>query len=84
MLVLTRKPGQSLFIGEDIKVSVMEIRGNQVRVGILAPPTVRIYREEIYTQILEENKEASEFSHLGASELKGALSTWKIRKPDGS
>ncbi len=84
MLVLTRKPGQSLFIGEDIKVSVMEIRGNQVRVGILAPSTVRIYREEIYTQILEENKEASAFSHLGAAELKGTLSTWKIRKPEGS
>lgn len=60
MLILTRKPGESIYIGDDIIVTVSEIKGNQVRIGIKAPPQKRIYREEIYQQILEENKQAAE------------------------
>lgn len=63
MLVLTRKPSQSLYIGDGIKITVHGIRGNQVRLGIEAPDNVRIYREEIYTQILEENRSASNQDH---------------------
>jgi carbon storage regulator len=59
MLVLTRKPGQSVYIGDDIKITLHGIRGNQVRIGIEAPPSIKIYREEIYLQILEENKSAA-------------------------
>lgn len=59
MLVLTRKPGQSVYIGNDIKVTLHGIRGNQVRIGIDAPGNVRIYREEIFNQILEENQSAA-------------------------
>jgi carbon storage regulator len=59
MLILTRKPGESLFIGDKIKVVVVEIKGNQIRLGIEAPSDVRILREEIYAQILEENKSAA-------------------------
>lgn len=60
MLILTRKPGESLYIGDNVKVTVVEIKGNQVRVGIEAPSDLRIYREEIYLQILDENKKAAE------------------------
>lgn len=63
MLILTRKPGESIFIlvnGELVKVTVVELKGNQIRVGIDAPPNIRIYREEIWEQILEENKRAAE------------------------
>ncbi len=60
MLILTRKPGESLYIGDEVVVTVVEIKGNQVRVGIKAPADKRIYREEIYMQILEENKKAAE------------------------
>ena len=60
MLILTRKPGESLYIGDEVIVTVVEIKGNQVRVGIKAPADKRIYREEIYMQILEENKKAAE------------------------
>lgn len=60
MLILTRKPGESLYIGDTVKVTIVEIKGNQIRVGIDAPSTLRIYREEIYLQILEENKKAAE------------------------
>ena len=59
MLILTRKPGEALFIGDKIKVVVVEIKGNQIRLGIEAPSDVRILREEIYSQILEENKSAA-------------------------
>lgn len=59
MLILTRKPGESIYIGDHIRVTINEIKGNQVRVGIDAPSDLRIYREEIYLQILEENKQAA-------------------------
>ena len=60
MLILTRKPGESLYIGDDIKITIVELKGHQIRVGINAPPELRIYREEIYLQILEENRMAAE------------------------
>lgn len=60
MLILTRKPGESLYIGDHIKITIVELKGHQIRVGIEAPKDMRIYREEIYLQILEENKKAAE------------------------
>jgi carbon storage regulator len=60
MLVLTRKVHQSIIIGEGIEVVVLEVRGEQVRLGIKAPKDVAVHRKEIYEQILEENKSASE------------------------
>ena len=60
MLILTRKIGESIYIGDGrIKVVVVEVKGNQVRLGIEAPPEEKIYREEIYQQILEENRTAA-------------------------
>ncbi len=59
MLILTRKPGESLYIGDDIKISIVEIKGHQIRIGIEAPKECRVYREEIYLAILEENKSAA-------------------------
>lgn len=59
MLILTRKPGESIFIGDRVKVTIVEIKGNQIRVGIDAPAELKIYREEIYLQILEENRQAA-------------------------
>lgn len=80
MLVLTRKPGESLYIGDDIKITLHGIRGNQVRIGVEAPPTVRIYREEIYLQILEENKSAATLAE-GSTGLEGVAAAWKTKKP---
>ena len=59
MLILTRKLGESITIGDDIKVSVLGIRGRQVRLGIEAPTKVVVHREEIYVKIQEENRKAS-------------------------
>ena len=55
MLTLTRKVGESIRIGDDIQIVVKEIRRNHVRIGILAPKEVKIYREEVYQNILSED-----------------------------
>lgn len=60
MLALARKTNQSIMIGNDIEVTLLEIKGDQVKIGINAPKSVPIYRKEIYVQIQDENKKASE------------------------
>ena len=60
MLVLTRKLGEGIAIGTGIRVVVLGIRGNQVRLGIEAPQQTEIYRDEIYTKIVSENRLAAE------------------------
>ena len=59
MLILTRKLGESITIGDDIKISVLGVRGRQVRLGIDAPDDVVVHREEIYVKIQEENRKAT-------------------------
>ncbi|MCD6307667.1 MAG: carbon storage regulator CsrA [Candidatus Latescibacteria bacterium] len=59
MLVLSRKPGERLYIGSDIIVTVLETSGKQVRIGIEAPESIRIYRAEIREQIERENRTAA-------------------------
>jgi carbon storage regulator len=58
MLVLTRKLGESIAIDDHIKIVVVQIKGKQVRLGIQAPKETKIHREEVYTAIQEQNKEA--------------------------
>jgi carbon storage regulator len=62
LLILTRKVGESVAIGDDIQVSVVEIKGTQVKLGIRAPKDVTVHREEIYLKIQEENRRASQVS----------------------
>ncbi len=59
MLILTRKLGESITIGDDIKVTVLGVFGRQVRIGIEAPSKVIVHREEIYVKIQEENRKAA-------------------------
>jgi carbon storage regulator len=59
LLILTRKLGESITIGDDIKVTVLGVFGRQVRIGIDAPPRVVVHREEIYVKIQNENRKAA-------------------------
>ncbi len=63
MLVLTRKSDESIKIGEDITITIVEIKGNQVRLGIEAPPDIRVYRKELYDKIKAENILASKLTN---------------------
>ena len=54
MLVLSRKAEESMYIGDDIKITVLDIRGGQVRIGITAPQEVKIHGEEVYQRITDE------------------------------
>ena len=58
MLALTRKKGESLVINNNIEITVLEIRGDQIKIGISAPKEVPIYRKEVYVKIQKENEEA--------------------------
>jgi carbon storage regulator len=62
LLILTRKVGESVAIGDDIQVSIVEIKGTQVKLGIRAPRDVTVHREEIYLKIQEENRRAAQVS----------------------
>ena len=66
MLALTRKKGESLVINNNIEVTILEIRGDQIKLGISAPRDVSIYRKEVYLQIQEENKAALETNNAEA------------------
>ena len=60
MLALARKINQSIMIGNDGEITLLEIKGDQIKIGIKAPKNVPIYRKEIYAQIQEENKSAGQ------------------------
>jgi carbon storage regulator len=72
MLVLTRRAGESIVIGNDVTVTVLEVRGDQIRLGIDAPRDVQIHREEIYVQVQQENRGAVASAARAADLLRGA------------
>lgn len=65
-MALTRKKGESIMINNDIEISILEIRGDQIKIGISAPKDVPVYRKEVYNQIKEETKEAVDAEALTA------------------
>ena len=59
MLALSRKKGEALMINNDIEITILEVKGEQVKIGIAAPKEVPVYRKEVYIQIQQANKEAA-------------------------
>ncbi|MDR1686219.1 MAG: carbon storage regulator CsrA [Desulfovibrio sp.] len=74
MLILTRRAGESLHIGENVKITVLGIQGRQVKIGIEVPQGTAVYREEVYARILEENRQAV---MAAEQDLKAAAALWK-------
>ncbi len=66
MLALTRKKGESIIVNNDIEISVLELRGDQVKIGISAPKEVPVYRKEVYIQIQKENEAAVNLENVNA------------------
>lgn len=78
MLVLTRKKGQKLIINDNIEVTILETRGDNVKIGINAPRNVSIFREEIYEEIKKSNEQA--IKDVSLSELDNTLNIADSRK----
>lgn len=66
MLALSRKKNEAIIINNNIEITILEIKGDQVKVGISAPKEVPVYRKEVYVQIQEANKEATDTAGLEA------------------
>lgn len=81
MLILTRKAGEQIAIGEQIVISVLEVRGSQVRLGISAPPEVAIHRGEIYERIREGNLHAGSVAISQVEALSERLRTLFPKQP---
>lgn len=67
MLILTRRIGETLKIGDNVDVTILSVRGNQIRIGINAPRDVAVHREEIYTRIKEEERQQKELGMTRAA-----------------
>lgn len=84
MLVLTRKAGESIVIGNEVVITVLEVRGGQIRLGVDAPRNLAVHRAEIYQQVMEENQAASIDSSESVPEiLKTTASSITLRNPEG-
>ncbi|MCM1185060.1 MAG: carbon storage regulator CsrA [Lachnoclostridium sp.] len=66
MLALSRKKNEAIIINNNIEVSILEVKGDQVKIGITAPKEIPVYRKEVYLQIQEANKEAADVSGMEA------------------
>lgn len=56
MLILTRRPGESVYVGDNIRITVLSLQGKQVKIGLDVPSDMVVYREEVYRRVMEENR----------------------------
>jgi carbon storage regulator len=81
VLVLSRKQGESVVIGNDILVTVLEVRGDQIRLGIDAPRSITVHRQEVYIQVARENSAAIASADRGSPLLRRPVPR-AVAKPD--
>jgi carbon storage regulator len=77
MLILTRRPGESLFLGDNIKLKILSVQGKQIKIGLEVPEDMTVYREEVYLKIKEQNKQALEISQ---HDLLAAAALWQKKE----
>ncbi len=75
MLVLTRKEGEGIIIGDGIKITIVELKGGGVRIGIDAPRELKVHRQEVFDRIKQENMEATQWDIVDLNELSSTLKT---------
>ncbi len=81
MLVLSRKSGESIVIGNDVVITILEVRGGQIRIGVDAPRNLAVHRAEIYEQVQAENRAAAASTDLKASILSTKASGLRPQDP---
>lgn len=77
MLILSRRPGESLYVGEDIKITILGMQGKQVKLGLEVPRETTVYREEVYKRVMEENRRALASTN---EDLMVAADLWHVKK----
>jgi len=77
MLILTRRPGESLHLGDNIKITVLGVQGKQIKIGLEVPDDMQVYREEVYLRVLEQNRQAMQSSD---QDVLAAASLWQKNK----
>jgi carbon storage regulator len=77
MLILTRRSGQSLYVGDNIRITVLGIQGKQVKIGLELPEDMTVYRDEVYQRVMEENRMAVQTSN---EDLLVAAELWQENK----
>jgi carbon storage regulator len=77
MLILTRRPGESLYVGDAIRITVLSLQGKNVRIGLDVPEDTVVYREEVYVRVSEENRMALA---INTEDLLTAAQIWKGRQ----
>ena len=80
MLVLTRKPGEGIIIGDNITIKIIEMKSGGIRIGIDAPAETKIYRQEVYDRIKDENIGAANWNIDDLNALSGNLETRTTKK----
>jgi carbon storage regulator len=73
MLILARRIGESIMIGDQVEISVVDIKGDQVKLGIKAPAQVKVYRREVYAAIQEENRAAASAAPQSLPKIEGLM-----------
>ncbi len=81
MLVLTRRANESIMIGDDIVITVLDVRGDQIRIGIRAPRSVAVHREEVYAELQAANRAAASPSAAALANLGRLLPPQKPQEP---
>lgn len=77
MLVLTRKLGEGIIIGDDIKITIVEMKGGNVRIGIEAPREKKVHRQEIYDRIVQENRDAALWNMIDLDSISNNITVRK-------